>query len=71
MPDLSLDDQSVTNTHVRLDIARVRGVGLDLLAQRAHKDTQARQVALSCRAPNLVQDKLVRQHFVGVMRQQA
>ena len=49
----------------------MRGVGLDLLAQRAHKDAQARQVALSCRAPNLVQDKLVRQYLVGVMRQQA
>ena len=36
-----------------------------------HKDTQACQVALSCRAPNLVQDKLVRQYLVGVMRQQA
>lgn len=69
--DLSLDDQSVTNTHVRLDIARMRGVGLNLLAQRAHKDAQARQVALSCRAPNLVQDKLVRQYLVGVVCQQA
>ena len=69
--DLALGDQSVTDAHVRLDIARMRGVGLDLLAQRAHKDTQARQVALSCRAPNLVQDKLMRQHLVGVMRQQA
>ena len=49
----------------------MRGVGLDLLAQRAHKDTQARQIALSCRAPNLVQDKLVREHLVGVMGQQA
>ena len=49
----------------------MRGVGLDLLTQRAHKDTQARQVALSRRAPNLVQDILVRQHLVGVVRQQA
>ena len=57
---LPLGDQAVTDAHVRLDIARMRGVGLDLLAQRAHKDAQARQVALSCRAPNLVQDKLVR-----------
>ena len=57
---LPLGDQAIADTHVRLDIARVRGVGLDLLAQRAHKDAQARQVALSCRAPNLVQDKLVR-----------
>ena len=69
--DLALGDQAIADTHVRLDIARVRGVGLDLLAQRAHKDAQARQVALSCRTPNLVQDKLVRQHLVGVVRQQA
>ena len=69
--DLALGDQSVTDTHMRLDIARVRGVGLNLLAQRAHKDAQARQVALSCRAPNLVQDKLVRQYLVGVVCQQA
>jgi len=30
--DLALGDQSVTDTHVRLDIARMRGIGLDLLA---------------------------------------
>lgn len=69
--NLALGDQAIADTHVCLDIARMRGVGLYLLTQRAHKDAQARQVTLSCRAPNLVQDKLVRQYLVGVMRQQA
>ena len=48
--DLALGDQAIADTHVGLDIARMRGVGLDLLAQRTHKDAQARQVALGCRA---------------------
>lgn len=69
--DLALDDQAVADAHVRLDIVRVRGIGLDLFAQRTHKDAQARQVALGRRAPDLVQDKLVRQHLVGVVCQQA
>lgn len=30
--DLALGDQAIADTHVRLDIARVRGVGLNLLA---------------------------------------
>ena len=49
----------------------MRGVGLDLFAERPHKDAQARQIALGRRAPNLVQDKLVCEHLVGIMRQQA
>ena len=43
---LPLGDRAVTDAHVRLDIARMRGVGLDFLTQRAHKDTQARRSLL-------------------------
>ena len=38
--DLALGDQAIADTHVRLDIARMRRIGLDLLTQRAHKDTK-------------------------------
>ena len=62
---------AVTHANVRLDVARVNRVGLDLLAEGSHKDAKRGEVRLAVVAPDLVQDEAVREDLVDVVRQKA
>ena len=64
-------NHAIAHTHMGLDIAGMRRIGLDFLAQRAHEYAQRRKVRLVLDAPNLIQDKAVRKDPVHIVGQQA
>src|SRR5581483_3469915 len=59
----------IPHTRLREDIARVRGIVLDLAAQPAYVDPQVLRLVTILRAPHAAQQLAVAQHGVGAGNQ--
>ena len=53
-----------------LDVARVRRIGLDLLAKRGHEHAKRRAIGREHGAPHLFEQVVVREYLAGIARQQ-
>lgn len=62
---------TVAHANMRLDVARVNRVGLNLLAGGSHKDAKRGEARLVIVASDFVQDEAVCEDLVDVVRQKA
>lgn len=61
-------NHAVANANMRLDVARMGGVGLDLLAERPHVHPKRGKVAPLAISPHLVEDVVVGEDLPDVVR---